>query len=84
MVSSPLHPYYPQNAPLSGTFVENSWEVPHLITAFGAGWAVILGVTLAVVRKVNPRLSFTDQALVLWFVLSMYPLDSQQEKEIRG
>jgi cholestenol Delta-isomerase len=71
VTTPPLHPYYPEGVPLSGSaFVRNAWDVSHLISAFGAGWAVILGVTLIVVRKVNPRLKASDQALVLWFVLS--------------
>ena len=64
------HPYYPTDAILSGTFIPNHRSVPHLITTFAAGWAVILGLTLLTVRRVNPKLSVSDQALVLWFVLS--------------
>ncbi len=72
MAVTAIHPYYPEAVILSGTtFVENNWDVASLISAFAAGWALILGVTLTVVRKVNPGLKALDQGLVLWFVLSM-------------
>jgi len=65
-----IHPYYPVNILLSGgTFVANEWGVLTLVGAFGVGCAAILGSTLAVVKKVNPRLKRSDQLLVLWFVL---------------
>jgi hypothetical protein len=67
------HPYYPLDVKLSGEYVENDWSVSSLITAFGALWTLLLGVTLVAVRRVNCRLSATDQALVLWFVLSKFP-----------
>ena len=67
------HPYYPPGIRLSGeTFVANNWDVVTLILAFAGGWALIAGATLGVVRKVNPRLKGSDQALVLWFVLCKY------------
>ncbi|PQE31668.1 ebp domain-containing protein [Rutstroemia sp. NJR-2017a WRK4] len=64
------HPYYPLDVKLSGEYVENDWSVSYLITAFGALWTLLLGVTLVAVRRVNHRLSAKDQGLVLWFVLS--------------
>jgi cholestenol delta-isomerase len=70
-MSTTQHPYFPPGIRLSGDkFVANDWDVLTLIAAFGGGWALIAGVTLMVVKKVNPRLKGTDQALVLWFVLS--------------
>jgi cholestenol delta-isomerase len=69
-ISPPLHPYFPEGILLSGNnFVPNNWDVTTLILAFAAGITVILGITLAVVRKINPRLKFSDQGLILWFVM---------------
>jgi len=66
-----LHPYFPVGLALSGDiFIENDWSVPILIAVFAAGWGLILGATLAVVKRVNPNLKGWDQLLVLWFVLS--------------
>lgn len=72
MTSYHHHPYYPKDANLSGIFIPKSWSVVQLITTFAAGWAVILGTTLLTVRRVNSKLKVSDQALVLWFVLSEY------------
>ena len=74
------HPFYPPGIRLSGDrFVANDWDVVTLILAFAGGWALIASVTLGVVRKVNPRLRGTDQALVLWFVLCKFtPLQYKQ------
>ena len=69
------HPYYPLGIRLSGEkFVANDWDVVTLILAFAGGWALIASATLGVVRKINPRLKGSDQALVLWFVLCKYTL----------
>jgi len=66
----PLHPYFPEGIPLSGNnFVPNDWDVATLILAFAAGITVILGITLVVARKINPRLKLSDQGLILWFVM---------------
>jgi cholestenol delta-isomerase len=66
----PSHPYYPQGLILSGTtFVENGWGVFELISTFSAGWAMILGTASIVVKRVNPTLGKSDQALVWWFIL---------------
>ena len=66
-----LHPYYPVGIRLSGNdFIANDWDVASLILAFAAGWALILGLTWLIVRKLNPQLERADQGLVLWFVLS--------------
>jgi cholestenol Delta-isomerase len=68
-----LHPYYPPGIRLSGErFVANDWDVVTLILAFAGGWALIAAATLGVVRKVNPGLKGSDQALVLWFVLCKF------------
>ena len=64
------HPYFPPGIALSGDlFLPNNWDVLTLVATFMAGWAVILGVTLVIVKKVNPNLKVSDQGLVLWFVL---------------
>jgi cholestenol delta-isomerase len=66
----PLHPYFPEGTLLSGNnFVPNDWDVATLILAFAAGIAVILGITFVVVRNINPRLTLSDQGLILWFVM---------------
>jgi len=66
----PLHPYFPESTLLSGNnFVPNDWDVATLILAFAAGIAVILGITFVVVRNINPRLTLSDQGLILWFVM---------------
>jgi cholestenol Delta-isomerase len=66
----PLHPYFPEGTLLSGNnFVPNDWDVTTLILAFAAGIAVILEITFVVVRNINPRLTFSDQGLILWFVM---------------
>jgi hypothetical protein len=61
--------------------VANDWDVFTLILAFGGGWALIAGVTLMVVKKANPRLKGTDQALVLWFVLCECYISLQRKME---
>jgi len=65
----PVHPFYPQNLLLSN-FIANDWDFVSLLAAFAAGTTLILGVTLAIVRKIRPGLKGSDQALVLWFVLT--------------
>ena len=65
-----LHPYYPQEVILSGTFIGNTWSVPNLILTFATGCTVLLFATLVAVRHVNPALALTDQWKVLWFILS--------------
>lgn len=66
----PLHPYFPEGVALSGgIFIPNQLNAVGLVSAFAAGCVVILGSTLLLVKRVNPRLSFTDKALILWFVL---------------
>jgi len=73
-----LHPYFPEGLLLSGTtFIPNELNAVGLVLAFAAGCIVVLGSTLVIVTRVNPRLKFTDKALILWFVLceSSKPLD---------
>jgi len=66
-----VHPYFPENIILSGNnFVKNDWDVVTLILVFAGGWALILGMTLSAMRRLNRSLKVLDQALVLWFVLS--------------
>lgn len=65
------HPYFPEGLTLSGdTFTPNNWDVLSLISTFAAGWAVILGTASLIVKKINPTLKKSDQALVWWFILS--------------
>jgi len=71
MNSDIVHPFYPQDVVLSGgTYIANDWDVTSLIVTFAGLWALVLGPTLAVVRKSNPGLKVLDQGLILWFVLS--------------
>lgn len=73
MVMRSKHPFYPLDVKLSGEYVENDWSVSFLISAFGALWTLVLGVTLIAVRRVNHTLGAVDQGLVLWFILSKLP-----------
>ncbi|KAH8592955.1 EBP domain-containing protein [Bisporella sp. PMI_857] len=69
--TEPLHPFYPLGLVLSGgVYVANDWDLLTLILVFFSGWAAILAVTLALVKKINPRLKRSDQLLVLWFILT--------------
>ncbi|PQE28969.1 ebp domain-containing protein [Rutstroemia sp. NJR-2017a BBW] len=49
------HPYYPLDVKLSGEYVENDWSVSYLITAFGALWTLLLGVTLVAAQCQRSR-----------------------------
>jgi len=64
-----LHPYYPLNAEIVG-YLANEFSVMKLLVCFGSGVAVIFALTLMVVGRVGPRLSWGDKGTVLWFVLS--------------
>ena len=78
-----VHPFYPPGIRLSGEkFVANDWDVLTLVTAFIGGWVVIGAVTLGVVRKINPRLKGTDQALVLWFVLCKFSIPELWKRKV--
>jgi cholestenol delta-isomerase len=66
----PVHPYFPEGLLLSGTtFIPNEYGVAELVGAFGAASALVLLTTLGVVRRFNPKLKGSDQALILWFTL---------------
>lgn len=65
----PPHPFYPLEANIVG-YLANKWSVPTLLGIFASGWVVILGSTLAMVRRHNPALPSIDKATILWFVLS--------------
>ena len=69
--AAPLHPYYPLEAEIVG-YLANDYSVTKLLTCFGSGVAVIFALTLMVVRRVGPRLSWGDKGTVLWFVLCEY------------
>lgn len=65
------HPYYPLDLTLSGNvYLPNTLPVSALIQSFGGVVAALLLLTLFIARKVRPDLNLTDQALVLWFVMS--------------
>ncbi|KAK4697641.1 cholestenol Delta-isomerase, partial [Lecanoromycetidae sp. Uapishka_2] len=66
-----VHPFYPLGADIVG-YIANKWSVPTLLGVFAAGWVVILGGTLAMVRRHNPGLPGRDKATLLWFVLSYF------------
>lgn len=68
----PPHPFYPPEANIVG-YLANEWSVLTLLGLFAAGWVVILGTTHLLVRNHNPGLSTSDQAALLWFVLSTSP-----------
>ena len=65
----PPHPFYPIEANIVG-YLANEWSVVTLLGIFAAGWVVILGTTLVLVRRHNPSLPSTEKASILWFVLS--------------
>jgi len=64
-----VHPFYPIEANIVG-YLANKWSVPTLLGIFAGGWVVILGATLAMVRRHNPTLPGREKATILWFVLS--------------
>ena len=64
-----VHPFYPIEANIVG-YLANEWSVPTLLGIFAGGWVVILGATLAMVRRHNPALPGREKAAILWFVLS--------------
>jgi cholestenol delta-isomerase len=63
------HPFYPTEAEIVG-YLANDWGVPELLGIFAGGWAVILGVTLVLVKRHNPALPVSEKMAILWFVLS--------------
>lgn len=65
------HPYYPLDLSLSGNaYLRNSLPVLALVQSFGGVVAALLLSTLLIARRARPDLGLTDQALVLWFVMS--------------
>ena len=67
---APLHPYFPEGIELSGNeYVPNTLGAFALVLVFAAGCVVILGSSLIAASWANPRMSRSDGALVLWFVL---------------
>ncbi|KAH8804883.1 Emopamil binding protein-domain-containing protein [Xylogone sp. PMI_703] len=66
---TPLHPYYPQDI-LLPQYVPNDWSLPGLLLGFSCGVILILSTALLLAQRVNPKLSFSDRSLVLWFVLT--------------
>ena len=69
--AAPLHPYYPLEAEIVG-YLANEYSVVKLLVCFGSAVAVIFALTLMVVGRVAPRLSWGDRGTVLWFVLCEY------------
>jgi cholestenol Delta-isomerase len=70
-MASPSHPYHPTGIALSGDlFVPNSSSVSSLVQSFAGVVGALLLLTHLVARRARPDLSFSDQALVLWFVMS--------------
>lgn len=65
------HPFYPLGTEVVG-YLANDWSVPSLLGLFAGGWAVILAVTLALVKRRNPQLPGWEKATILWFVLCKY------------
>lgn len=62
------HPFYPIDANVVG-YLANEWSVPKLLGVFFAGCGVELSITLLIVNRFNPRLSKSDKAALLWFVV---------------
>ena len=65
------HPFYPIEANIVG-YLANQWSVATLLGLFASGWVVILGTTLALVQRHNPKLRSMEKATILWFVLSKW------------
>ena len=65
------HPFYPLEADIVG-YLANGLSVSALLASFASGCALILGGTLVLLRLNKPLLRATDQAVVLWFMLSEY------------
>ncbi|MCJ1360199.1 MAG: hypothetical protein MMC33_010202 [Icmadophila ericetorum] len=63
------HPFYPLEVEIVG-YLANDWSVPALLGLFAAGWAVILAVTLSVVKRFNPQVPSWERAVIMWFILS--------------
>ncbi|MCJ1277086.1 hypothetical protein MMC21_004895 [Puttea exsequens] len=63
------HPFYPVEAEIVG-YLANTSAVPTLLGLFAAGWVVILGTTLVLVRRHNPTLPGREKSTILWFVLT--------------
>lgn len=66
------HPYYPHELELVG-FKANDMNVVQMLSIFAAGWVVILSITNYVVQKINPKISSSELATAMWFVLCELP-----------
>ena len=66
----PPHNYYPLGVEIAG-YLANERSVPHLLTLFFGGCAVLFGFTYVVVKRVHPRLRTSELFTLMWFVLSM-------------
>lgn len=64
------HPFYPVDAKIVG-YLANDLSVTGLVGTFALGCFFILGTSLLLLRYRSVRLSGADEAIVLWFVLSM-------------
>ena len=67
-LSHPPHPFYPIETELVG-YLANDWSVTTLLGVFAAGWAVILTITNALIKRHNPSLPAGEKAAIMWFVL---------------
>lgn len=64
------HPYFPQDAVLSGdVYTENDMSVTQLISLFAIGISAVLSVGLLRITRISPKLSNVDIGLILWFVM---------------
>lgn len=70
-MAQPPHPFYPLEANIVG-YLANEFSVLQLLGLFAAGCALILGLTLVLVRAHNPRLPSSEKATILWFVLCKF------------
>ena len=65
------HPYFPPDTILSGgIYTANTSSAAMLVLTFGAVVSALLLATFVISRRVNANLGVSDQALVLWFVMS--------------
>lgn len=70
-ILTPEHPYYPVTIEIVG-YLANEYSVPVLLGIFAAGCAVIVGLTLMLVRALHPRLKTSDKAAIMWFMICKF------------
>jgi cholestenol delta-isomerase len=65
------HPYYPRDVEIPN-FVPNETPIPVTLGAFGIVIIATVVSGLALSKRANPALTFTDQLTLCWFVLCTF------------